>query len=132
MDEGLFIDHVDTEWCLRAKSQGFRLFGVPSAAMEHRIGGEVRSVRLGGRVRHVSLHSPLRLYCNQRNSLLLHRRGYPSLRWRLADLSRMVMRFVYYGILAEGRSENLRWLLRGIWDGIRGLEGPPPGLEGAA
>ena len=27
MDDELFIDHVDTEWCFRAKSQGYRLFG---------------------------------------------------------------------------------------------------------
>lgn len=132
MDEGLFIDHVDTEWCLRAQARGYRLYGVPSAVMDHQIGGEVRELRLGGRVRHVSLHSPLRLYCNQRNSLLLHLRAYPSWRWRLADLGRMVMRLVYFGLVAPGRGENLRWMLRGIWDGLRGHDGPPPGWEAAA
>jgi rhamnosyltransferase len=35
MDESLFIDHVDTEWCLRAQSKGYKLFGVPGARMVH-------------------------------------------------------------------------------------------------
>lgn len=38
MDESLFIDHVDTEWCFRAKAHGFRLFGVCDALMNHTLG----------------------------------------------------------------------------------------------
>lgn len=38
MDESLFIDHVDTEWCIRAQSKGYRLFGVPTARMVHTLG----------------------------------------------------------------------------------------------
>ena len=35
MDESLFIDHVDTEWCFRAKTKGYKLFGVCDAYCTH-------------------------------------------------------------------------------------------------
>ena len=38
MEESLFIDYVDTEWCLRAIYQGYALFGVCSAHMQHDLG----------------------------------------------------------------------------------------------
>ena len=38
MDEGLFIDHVDTDWCFRAKYLGFQIFGVCNALMTHSLG----------------------------------------------------------------------------------------------
>jgi len=28
MDDALFIDHVDTDWCMRARARGYRLLGV--------------------------------------------------------------------------------------------------------
>ncbi|RMD68156.1 MAG: glycosyltransferase, partial [Gammaproteobacteria bacterium] len=38
MDEGLAIDHVDTEWLLRARALGYRPYGVCAAWMEHQLG----------------------------------------------------------------------------------------------
>jgi len=38
MEEELFIDQVDTEWCLRARSMGYRVFGAFGAILEHRLG----------------------------------------------------------------------------------------------
>jgi len=47
MNESFFIDHVDTEWILRAKWQGFRSFGVCDAIMEHSLGTETFHFWLG-------------------------------------------------------------------------------------
>ena len=44
-DEGLFIDFVDTEWCLRCRSKQMSIRVVPSAVMRHRIGS--KSISLG-------------------------------------------------------------------------------------
>ena len=76
MDEALFIDHVDTEWCLRAKAAGYALFGVCNARLIHSLGDEVVAVWVG-RKREVFVHSPLRDYISMRvcNTLLILRSG---------------------------------------------------------
>ncbi|HGX5029567.1 TPA: glycosyltransferase, partial [Escherichia coli] len=38
MDEDLFIDFVDIEWCLRANSLGYKILGLPWLKMSHEIG----------------------------------------------------------------------------------------------
>src|SRR5262245_43105318 len=44
MEEGLFIDQVDTEWCLRARARGYHIFGDCGAVLEHRLGENIHRV----------------------------------------------------------------------------------------
>lgn len=123
MDESLFIDHVDTEWCLRAQSKGYRLFGVPGARMVHTLGD--RRTRIWFlRWRNVPYHSPFRYYYILRNSLLMQRRAYMPLKWRVAELIRCCRVVCFYGLFAPQRRACLRMMLRGIVDGLRGVSGP--------
>jgi len=69
MDEDLFIDHVDSEWCFRAKAKGFQLFGVGGAAMTHALGERRKEIWFLRR-RIVTLHKPFRYY-------YIFRVGYP-------------------------------------------------------
>ncbi len=123
MREELFIDHVDTDWFLRARERGWTAYGVCSAAMEHRLGE--RTLRLWlGRWRLITLHSPLRHYYQFRNSayLGLHS-GYP-LRWKTADAMHRLGMLVVFGLLLPDRAAHLKMMLRGIRDGVRGRLGP--------
>jgi len=71
LDGALFIDHVDTDWCLRVKHSGQWMAVVPDAHMRHQLGDRV--LRLWwGRWRLLPVHSPIRLYYTFRNSLLIH------------------------------------------------------------
>lgn len=56
MDERLFIDYVDIEWCLRAAHAGYRMLGVCDARMQHELGDT--PIRFMGK--HLPDHSPLR------------------------------------------------------------------------
>lgn len=123
IDESLFIDHVDNEWCLRARSKGYRLFGVPGAGMLHSLGDRRTRIWLL-RWRHVSHHSPFRYYYILRNSLLLQRRSYMPLKWRLAELVRCCRVVCFYGFFGQQRMACLRMMWRGIVDGLRGVTGP--------
>lgn len=123
MDESLFIDHVDTEWCLRAQSKGYRLFGVPGARMVHTLGD--RRTRIWFmRWRNVPHHSPFRYYYILRNSLLLQRRPYVPMKWRFAEMIRCLRIVVYFGLFGRQRMACLRMMWRGIVDGLRGVSGP--------
>jgi rhamnosyltransferase len=39
MREDFFIDWVDIEWCMRARSMGYLSYYVPSVVMKHSVGG---------------------------------------------------------------------------------------------
>ncbi|HHC4732165.1 TPA: glycosyltransferase family 2 protein [Escherichia albertii] len=69
MDSRLFIDYVDTEWCLRCFSHGIRVNIIPAAKMFHSIGDN--SIKIG-RFR-VPVHSAVRRYYRTRNAIHLLR-----------------------------------------------------------
>lgn len=69
MNADLFIDYVDTEWCLRCYSKGFSVLVDPAVRMEHSIGDTTIVI---GRFK-IPVHSPLRRYYRIRNSFLLLR-----------------------------------------------------------
>lgn len=122
MDSSLFIDHVDTEWCLRAKSKGYRLFGVCNARMSHSL-GENRQKLWFLRWRLVPFHKSFRYYYIFRNSVSLWRRRYMPLRWKFVDFIRLVQIFLFFGFFASRRKENISMMLRGVKDGVRGVTG---------
>lgn len=119
MDDRLFIDHVDTEWFLRAAAQGFRAYGICHARMEHSLGkGPALRIWLG-RWRQIPLHSPLRHYYTFRNSMLLYRRSYAPWRWIFADLLRLIVLFVFFLTAPPNRREHGRMMVKGLRDGLR-------------
>ena len=81
MDERLFIDHVETEWCLRGLTRDFRFFAVCEARIHHRLGNSVARLWIG-RWRNMTIHVPLRNYYFVRNSLVLIRRDYILKQWK--------------------------------------------------
>jgi rhamnosyltransferase len=116
MDEDLFIDGIDLEWCFRAKARGYRLIGVSDAVLRHRLGDAVRHhPRLGKRV---LIHSPQRQYHIIRNRVLLYRRGYVPLRWKLADFPRLVFNLLYFSLFVPPRRENFLEMMRGLRAGV--------------
>ena len=122
MDEGLFIDHVDTEWFLRAGALGYRAFGVCDAVMQHGLGEHTHRITLR-RQRNVPQHKPFRYYYIFRNSVALYRRGYASIWWKWNDLQRLAMIAIMFGLIKAPRRQNAKMMLRGIADGIRGVSG---------
>jgi rhamnosyltransferase len=123
MDESLFIDHVDTEWCLRALSKGYRLFGVPSSRMVHTLGDRRERIWFL-RWRNVPHHSPFRYYYILRNGILLQRRQYIPIKWRVAELFRSIRVLFFYGLFSANRLQCLQYMFKGIWDGFKGISGP--------
>lgn len=125
MDASLFIDYVDVEWCLRARSMEYNCFGVCAAKMSHALGDRVFSWRNGQRI--IPVHSPLRNYYLIRNALLLYKRNYISLVWILSDAYRLVLKYGLFSLLIPPRFSNFRMMTLGLWHGIRGISGKFPG-----
>lgn len=122
MNEGYFIDHVDTEWCLRVKAQGMRLFAVPDARLEHALGDHIVRVWLG-RWREVPVHSPVRDYYMFRNTVRMLLTTPMSLAWRITHLYRLSQFAVFFGIGMSPRLRRLQLMGRGIVHGLIGRGG---------
>ncbi|MBV2210191.1 MAG: glycosyltransferase family 2 protein [Thermomonas sp.] len=124
MDEGLFIDNVDLDWCFRAVAQGFSLFGVGSAHMGHAIGDALSPSHFqkGG----AFVHKPIRLYYIMRNRVLLYRRKTTLQRWIFQDVLRIPFKFLRMVLLHSPRGQYLGCMLKGLRDGILGRYGPAP------
>jgi rhamnosyltransferase len=127
MNEGLFIDHVDTEWCLRALIAGFRLYAAGAARLMHSLGDDVAPVWFG-RWREVFVHSPVRDYYIVRNTILLLRQVPMRLAWRIFLFRRLVMFAVFFGAVVPPRGDRLRLMMAGVRDGLRGRSGRLSGL----
>jgi len=123
MDETLFIDHIDTEWFLRAKSRDWHSYGVCNAIMQHSLGED--SLRLWwGRWRYLPIHLPFRYYFIYRNSITLHRRSYVDPNWRRADIIRLMLMAIILPLFSKHRIECLQMIFRGIRHGVNGKSGP--------
>lgn len=121
LEEGLFIDLVDEEWCLRARSRGYRAFGIPGAVLNHELGEAPRAFWLGRR-RRASRHQPIRYYYIFRNTIQVARRPYAPLRWKVARAVLLGKLFLAYGLLA-GRGSELKAMLLGLRHGVQGITG---------
>lgn len=122
MDDELFIDHIDTEWCFRAQSKGFALYGVCDAIMQHSLGD--KQIRFWwGRWRNISFHQPFRYYYMFRNSILLWQRPYMPAAWKRADKLRIISLLFFFTLFSPNRIANLHMMLQGLRDGFNGRTG---------
>ena len=122
MDDGLFIDHVDTEWILRARHRGYRTYGACNAFMNHSLGE--RTIRFWfGRWWTLPAHRPERHYYIFRNSLLLYGRSYMPRRWVMNDLIRLTAMALFYPLFVAPRLVRLRFIARGVAHGLMHRQG---------
>lgn len=124
MDDGLFIDNVDLDWCFRASAQSYALFGVCTARMLHHHGAKRQ--RVPGLRRDVVVHMPRRLFYMMRNRVLLYRRGYTPKRWIAQDLPRLLAKLLIFSLLVSPRRANLRCMMAGLRAGMKGQTTAPP------
>ena len=123
--EDLFIDYVDTDYCLRAKRAGYRVTVADATLFHHR--GERRKVRRWGRTFRPTFYSPTRYYYLARNGILTaraHVLRFPH--WFLFDLAATLNNVVRLGLEDDRRAKvGAAW--QGLRDGLRGRGGPKPG-----
>lgn len=119
----LFIDHVDTEWCLRARAAGWSLRIARQAHLEHRLGEGGHWLWIG-RWRWFAHHRPLRHYYMVRNTIWLAGRRSIDARVRAQLLFRAVSVVLFSLVLLPLRAERLLWACRAARDGLSGRLGP--------
>lgn len=117
MDESLFIDDVDHEWCWRAGAKGNCLFINEKVFLNHKLGqGDRRLLN-----RKVAIPAPVRTYYLYRNFFILAKRGYTPLHWKLTTGLKQGLKIFYYPIFIAPRRQYASNIFRGIRDGVKSL-----------
>ncbi|MDE3084842.1 MAG: hypothetical protein KGJ37_06460, partial [Verrucomicrobiota bacterium] len=126
MDEKLFIDYIDHDYCLRARNLGYEILVSYRAVLLHNLGAK-RRVEVAGRSLRPTFHSEIRHYYMARNRILMWRRyarRFPH--WWLFDACFGVLNVVRVLLAEDKRTAKLAAMLRGIWHGLLGRTGPMP------
>lgn len=119
MREGLFIDFVDFEWCLRCRSRKVAVHVIPAAVMRHHLGD--RTLEFG--LLRAVLHKSDRTYYKVRNGFLILRLEHVPSTYAAREIFASLIQSVLLIPFSESPMLHLRALIQGLWDGARGIEG---------
>jgi GT2 family glycosyltransferase len=111
-----FMYFVDYEYCLRARSQGYKIAIITRAKLAHEV-GNARRVRLPGEPRLWSDHAPWQEYYICRNIAYVAWWLYPSRRAKrfvVLHLARHAGGLLLFG---SHKLAGLRKIAQGFWDG---------------
>ena len=122
LEKDFFMDHGETEWCFRAISKGYKIYGSATVIMNHLMGDEVCEYWFLGRKR-MPYRSPLRHYYITRNSILLQKRSYVPITWKFWNILKLIFTYGYFGFFAKESKEHRRYIRKGMCDGFMGLTG---------
>ena len=119
-DEGLFLDLVDTDYCLRARAAGYTLRVAAAARLRHRRGAK-RPVTFAGRTWWPAFMPESRLHGLFRNRLLVFRRtGWRFPHWASFEIAYATKILAEIVFLEDRKSAKLAACLRGTWAGSIG------------
>ena len=119
MDEKLFIDGVDIEWCLRAKAKGFKTFVATRINVFHSI-GDTRLQSLG---RNVAIHSPIRRYYMARNNILILRYKNIPFGFKLRKIVSVLSSISIHLYEFKFSKEYMYYIFKGFYHGVIGKSG---------
>lgn len=119
-----FVDGVDDEYCLRARSRGFRVLLAAEPLARHTFGSPSVHRFLWRRVGTTN-HPALRRYYMTRNYLVLcieHARHDPA--WVLRTVYSRCLSLLLLVLYERERFQKLRYMGLGAWHGVRRRLGP--------
>ena len=125
-DDDLFIDYVDTDFCLRCLERGYRVRLSANAVFRHQFGDRSEERFLGIRLNPTN-HSALRHYYIARNRIHMWRRhAWKIVHWATFDASSALLWLIRVLLVEESKRSKVRAMILGAWDGLRGRLGPCP------
>jgi rhamnosyltransferase len=124
--EDFFIDYVDTEFCLRSLSQGYKIIVACQARIDH-ILGQRRKFKFGVFTLYPTFHPPDRWYYMSRNRIPMIRMyaiRFPH--WFTYEIIATAYTILRMIVTEDRRREKLRAAWKGTLDGLRGRMGERP------
>ena len=116
LDDDLFIDAVDFEYCWRALSKGFIVVKNLESIIGHKLGNGISSFF---NLKYIS-PSPIRHYYQFRNFILLSKRNYVPFYWKISTFIKYLLSLIFLPFLFQQRVKRFKYMINGIYDGILG------------
>lgn len=114
----LFIDHVETDWCFRARALGYVCYGTFEAELSHSMGESTIDFWFFGK-RSMPDRTPERHYYLFRNSMFLQKKDYVPPLWKLSNILKLIFTFLYFVSFSSRRLGHLRNMSKGLIDGFK-------------
>jgi len=122
--EGLFIEGVDDEYCLRMHSCGYQVIVVADAILAQNYGEKFISLKKFGVVWNATFHKPYRNYYVFRNgTLIVKRYMFTQPKYVVFKILSMFKRLLTIYLVEDEVWEKYKYSFKGIFDGIIGREG---------
>lgn len=116
MDDSLFIDGVDHEWCWRARSKvGCHFFIAENVLLSHQLGEGDRYLLW----KKVAIPTPFRTYYQFRNYFILCSRSYVPIYWKVVNGIKYMIKILYFPLFISPRFKYVQNIARGIYEGIK-------------
>jgi rhamnosyltransferase len=123
--DALFIDEVDTEYCLRLCKRHYRIEVAAQAQLLHSLGNSVPATLFGKRIFTLTNHNSLRRYYSVRNRIWIIRHYAGTFPGFSLGMAKSIVADVIKVVLGETEKRaKLSKMLRGARDGLAGRGGP--------
>lgn len=115
MKEEFFIDFVDTEWCFRAISMGYKLYMSERAVMKHSIGDDTLKIYNFN----IPVHSGFRRYYRIRNLFFMWKMPYiPKILVAKLMVTNFLIQVLLF-LLEDKKLDYIKFYLKAIKDGVK-------------
>jgi rhamnosyltransferase len=122
-EDKLFIDHVDHDFCLKLKNEGYKIIICKSAILLHQLGCDINS-SLFNHKKSIVYHNPERLYYFTRNGI------YVSIKFLLLYplfscqfICQMVKEFIKIVLVYKNKHKYITSIIKGVFDVFGGKYG---------
>lgn len=115
MEEKLFIDFVDFEWCWRAQQCGLACARTHKVLLSHKVGLASKKV-LGFPI---IISKPFRYFYQYRNMVWMLKRDYVPLAWKIKSVVRAFVQVVVGMVIFENKRTSIKFAVNGLLAGFR-------------
>jgi len=115
MKEEFFIDFVDTEWCFRAISMGYKIYMSEQAVMKHSIGDDTLKIYNFN----IPVHSGFRRYYRIRNLFFMWRMPYiPKILVAKLMVTNFLIQVLLF-LLKDKKWDYIKFYVKAVKDGLK-------------
>lgn len=111
MNEELFIDLVDYEWCWRAKKAGYKIIVNEQVFLNHMLGE--------GKKGFLGIPQPFRHYYQFRNTIYMMSTDVSPIKFKIKYFFTLPIKYIFFSFIAEDRKLRKKFIKRGIKDGFQ-------------
>lgn len=117
LDEKMFIDRVDFEYCFRVQNAGYKILRNNNVSIKHQL-GDLQLFHFGKLIVHVGNHSAVRKYYMVRNDIYLHKK-FPK-KYNILHCITDILKIFFKTVLFENdnKIDKIKSILFGFRDGM--------------